>query len=249
MSVQTATASKTIRESDILHLPEPVQRYARYTGLIGMEPVQTCRLTYTATFRLGEGKPWMPMTATQVYTVNPPTFLWQARFKLFGLPVMFGTDSYKKGQGHMKGTLLKLIPLFDERGDAMNQGSMMRYFNEMMWFPTALFSERVSWQAVDSHQADATFTDHERDLSARFVFDDAGRLLNFIAERYRADSNDTATWSTPIQGYGQRAGLNLPTAGAGVWNLPDDDFDYIRLSIDTVEYNVPVPELTASDAL
>jgi hypothetical protein len=120
---------------------------------------------------------------------------------------------------------------------------MMRHFNEMIWFPTALLEENVTWSAVDAHQADATFTDCGESLSARFVFDDEGRPVNFIAKRYSADTHQLETWSTPIQGYGTRAGLNLPVEGTGVWNLPDEDFAYIKLHIDEVAYDVPVPEL------
>jgi hypothetical protein len=243
MAVRIVKTNPVITEDTIAHLPDPVRRYVRYTGLIGMAPIITCRLTYSAQFRTGRDARWLPMQATQVYRTDAPAFLWKARFTFAGIPFMVGKDSYMHGAGHMKGKLLGLFTLFDERGAMMNQGSMMRYFNEMMWFPTALLGENVTWSPVDAHQAEATFSDCGETLSARFVFDDDGRLVNFVAERYSADTHQPETWSTPIQGYGTRAGLHLPVDGTGIWNLPDEDFPYIKLHIKEVAYNVPVPEL------
>jgi hypothetical protein len=204
------------------NLPEPVQRYLTYTGVIG--------------------KPWMVMAVEQCYTTNPPGFLWKARFKVAGLPLMRGSDTYKAGHGHMFGKLAGLFTLFDARGEKMDQGSMLRYLNEMTWFPVTFLNDYVTWQAVDGHCAAATFTDCGKSVSARLFFDDAGRLLNFITQRYRENNGQYSldTWSTPMTAYGTRAGLKLPVRGMGVWNLPSGDLPYIETELTEIEYNQPI---------
>lgn len=226
--------------ADLLQdLPEPVQRYMTYTGVVGTPWVETVVLKQAGRFRQGLDKPWMPMAAEEKYTVNPPSFKWDARFKMAGLPLLRVQDVYESGQGAMRGKLAGLITLFDVRGEELDQGAMMRYLNEMMWFPTSLLGENISWQAVDDQSVDVTLTDCGKSATARLFFDEMGRLTNFTAMRYRGMGGDFSLdpWATPVSGYGQYAGLNLPVSGKAEWNLPTGDLVYIELEITALEYN------------
>jgi len=243
MSQQNVKTTARIVTADMLALlPGPVQRYLNYTGVVGQPWIDTVRLRYTGRFRLGTDRPWMPIVANQVYTTNPPGFHWKARFKIAGLPLLRGDDTYQAGHGHMFGKLAGLYTVFDARGDELDQGTMMRYLNEMMWFPVAFLSDYITWQAVDDHAVDVTFTDGGKSVSARLFIDDLGRLMNFVAQRYRENKGRYTfdTWATPVVEYGRFAGLNLPARGAGVWYLPSGDLGYIDTHLVEVVYNVPV---------
>jgi Family of unknown function (DUF6544) len=74
----------------------------------------------------------------------------------------------------MFGKIAGLFTVFDARGPELDQGTMMRYLNEMTWFPIALLSDYVTWQAVDDLSFDVTFTDQGRSVTARFVTDGTG---------------------------------------------------------------------------
>jgi hypothetical protein len=221
-------------------LPEPVQRYLAYTGIVGRPPIRNVRLRYAGRFRTAADRGWMPMTAEQTYTISPPGFDWRARFKVAGLPLMRARDTYADGEGHMFARLAWIVPIFDVRGEKLTQGTMLRYLQEACWFPTAYLEPYVQWQAVDESSADVTFTDRGESVTARMFFSPGGRLTNFVAQRYRevkgAFSLDT--WSAPIDDYGSFAGLNLPAGGRGVWNLPTGDLPYIELKIAMIEYNL-----------
>src|SRR5512146_2356867 len=82
-------------------LPEPVQRYLRFTGVVGMARINTARVQYVGRFRRAAGQPWMSVTADQTYTIDSPGFVWNACFKVAGLPLMRARDTYQEGQGHM----------------------------------------------------------------------------------------------------------------------------------------------------
>ena len=227
------------------HLPEPAQRYLNYTGVVGKPWTDTVRIKYTGWFRLAADKPWLPIQAEQVYTTNPPAFQWRARFKMFGLWLMRARDTYQHGHGHMFGKIAGLISVFDARGPEIDQGTMLRYLNEMIWFPIALLSDYITWQAVDDHSFDVTFTDGGQSVTARFVVDALGRLTNFITQRYR-ENKGTYTldrWETPMTDWRQLGGLNLPICGQAVWKLPTGDLPYADLTITEVEYNVPIPAI------
>lgn len=235
--------ARSVTAAMLERLPEPVRRYLNHTGVVGQPWINTVRLKQTGRFRTAPDKPWMPMTAIQYYTTSPPGFLWKARFKMFGLPLVSARDTYKAGRGHMFGKMAGLLTIFDERGEAYDQGSMMRYLSEMIWFPIAFLGENIAWQAVDDHCAQVTLTDSGRSLSGRLFFDDVGRPTNFTTARYfRKGKGDLQLedWSTPITEYGLRGGLNLPVRGQAVWKLASGDYPYWDGLITEVEYNGPV---------
>jgi hypothetical protein len=223
-------------------LPEPARRYLEYTGVVGQPWVDTVRVRYKGVFRMAADRPWMPIKAEQVYTTDPPGFHWKARLKMFGLWMVSGSDTYKAGHGHMFGKVAGLFTIFDARGDELDQGTMVRYLNEMSWFPVALLSDYVGWQAVDDHSFDATFTDQGRSVSARFFVDEVGRLTNFETNRFRENKGTYTldTWTTPMTEYGRLAGLNLPVRGQAVWKLPTGDLPYADFTLTDVVYNEPI---------
>ena len=140
--------------------------------------------------------------------------------------------------------LIKLPPFIkiaDERGENIDQGTLVRYLNEVMWFPTAYLSDYISWEPIDSTSARATMTDHGTTASAVLHFDEKGRLVDFVAERYYAGGEGTSleTWSTPIKEYGEMNGLRIPIKGEGVWKLDSGDFTYIELEVTELEYGAP----------
>ena len=92
-----------VTEDMLADLPGPVQRYLNHTGVVGKPWVNSVHLKQSGRFRQGLERPWMPMTAVQSYTTYPPAFIWNARFKVAGLPLLRARDKYASGHGHMFG--------------------------------------------------------------------------------------------------------------------------------------------------
>lgn len=240
--MKSAGQKKLVSQEMLLDLPSPIQRYLTYTGVIGTPWIHSVSLKQTGRFRQGFERPWMPMKTEQTYTTNPPGFVWNARFKMAGLPLLRARDQYEAGHGHMFGRLAGLFTIFDVRGDELDQGAMLRYLSEMIWFPTALLGENVSWQSTDDHSAQATFTDHGKSVSGVLHIDDEGKITNFTTERYREVGGKFSLdpWSTPIKRYGEMAGLKLPVFGQAMWNLPEGDLVYIEMEISDLRYNATI---------
>ena len=228
-----------ITEDMLEKLPEIVQRYLTYTGVIGYPWIESVRLKQVGKFRQGLDRPWMPVTAEEIYTTDPPNLIWNARFKLAGLPILRARDKYESGHGHMYGKLAGLFTVFNATGEKLDQATMIRYLNEIMWFPTAFLGKNITWEEVDDDSARVTFTDFGKSVSAQIFIDKAGRLTNFTTMRYREIDGDFSLdpWSTPMTSYGVFAGLNLPIRGQAVWNLPSGDLPYADLEITEIEYN------------
>ena len=115
MTLSMIAPSTIVTADKLAGLPAPVRRYLETTGVVGAPWITTVRIRYSGRFRLAADKPWMPIRARQVYTTNPPGFHWQARFKIGGLWIMTGDDTYRDGHGHMFGKIAGLFTVFDAR--------------------------------------------------------------------------------------------------------------------------------------
>jgi hypothetical protein len=233
-----------ITEEMLQKLPDPVKRYLLYTGIVGKPIVQTVRLKQVGKIRKNVNQPWMNIQAKQYYSVNPPCFVWIAYMRVFGLPLVKVRDYYTEGRGNILVKVLSLFTIANSSGKDMDQGAMMRYLNEMMWFPSAFLGKNISFEPIDANSAKVTLTDMSKSVTATMYFDAEGKLTNFIAPRYRDMGNkkfDLENWSTPIKEYGEFEGMKLPLRGAGVWNLKEGDLEYIDLTVTDLEYNPDGP--------
>lgn len=229
-----------VTEEDLIALPEPVQRYLRYTGVIGKERIKTVRLKQKGFFRQGD-RPWMPFEAKQYYTTDPPGFIWIANMKAFPLLSIKGGDMYYEGKGNMLIKLPPFVTIAHVRGEEIDQGTLVRFLNEIMWFPSAYLNNYIQWESIDSTRAKAIMSYQGITASAILYFNEKGEMINFVAERYYAqgDKSSLETWSTPIKEYREINGMRLPVKGEGVWKLDSGDFPYIRVEVTDIEYNNP----------
>jgi hypothetical protein len=226
-----------VGEADLERLPDPVQRWLRASGVVGTAIPATVRLTQTGAFRLGANKPWMPMYASEYYTTNPPGFLWTASMEMFPLVHVTGRDRYARGVGDIDMRVASIVPVAQKSGGNLNGGALLRYLNETMWFPAALVLPNVEWEPIDESSARATITDAGQSVSAVFVFDAEDHLVNMTADRWNDSEQAMLPWSTPITDYGNFNGIDVATAGTGVWKTGADAYEYIRLKVTDVDYD------------
>jgi hypothetical protein len=225
---------------DVDTLPTPVARFIRSTGILEEGPIHSVRLRQRGVIRQDEESKWMPFTAEQYYTTSPRAFIWSARAKLAPLVTARILDSYRDGRGRLEVFLGPLSHISDASGPEMDQGSMTRFFNETMWFPSALLDPGVTWEAIDDHNARATMVDEGQQATAEFRFDDRGNLVDFETERHRMVGDDATLlrWSTPIEKTGKVGGKWLPRKGRALWHMESRDLCYIELEITDIEFNV-----------
>jgi hypothetical protein len=228
----------TVTEDMLAGLPAPVRRYLTWTGIVDKPSVHTVYLRQQGKIRPGKGQLWLPLDAEEYYSVQPPGFVWDARLHLGPLPVGRGRDMYANGRGSMLIKAASVVTVANASGEAMDQASMLRYLNEMMWFPTAFLGDNVSFQAIDDSSARVTLTDHGCTATATMSFDPQGRLIEFVAKRsaMAAGGSRLATWLVPVIEYGEVEGLRLPVRVKAVWRLADGDLDYIDVMITQLQY-------------
>jgi hypothetical protein len=130
--------------------------------------------------------------------------------RMFPLVTIAGRDRYVVGRGSIEMRLLGIVPVADASGPGMDQGALLRYLNETLWFPATALSPYVTWLGSDATTAQATMSYQGVTVSATFVFDAQGRPADMTAERQDLARGRLETWSTPLRAYGEFAGVRIP---------------------------------------
>lgn len=231
-----------VTEADVKSLPEPVRRWLRYSEVIGKEKVVSVRLKQKGFFRMKEDKDWMPFDAEEYYTVNEPAFIWHVKMKMAPFFYVTGRDRYFEGKGNMLIKLASIVTVADAKVNKIDQGTLLRFLNEMMWFPSAALSYYINWETVDKNSSRAIMTWGDVTASAIFVFNDKGALVTMTADRY-CDVGDgkfkLEKWATPIEAYKRINNILIPYKGMAMWKFKSGDFEYIKLEVTDIEYNKP----------
>jgi hypothetical protein len=237
--MQPATEISLIEPDMLNGLPVPVQRWLTYCGVVGREEIQTVYLKQTGEMKLNPGqKQWIKSEAEQSFDAIQPQFIWRVKTSMFGLPVV-GRDDYNKGQGKMLIKLIGLIPVVNLGGNQnLSESTMQRYLGEIIWFPTAALSPYITWEPIDDLSAKATMEYAGIKGSATFYFDQNGKPVRVLIQRYR-DVNDIepTDWEAEIIEVGELNGLIIPVKVEASWLPEDGKFTWYRFSVHGVRYN------------
>lgn len=202
-------------------LPEPVQRYFDYALTPGQPPIRGAWLRQSGTLRNGADRRWMPFTATERISTDPIAFTWEASVSVLGFVSLHIRDTYERGEGSSEVNLQNLLRIGGSHGTPeMAAASLVRYLAEAPWFPSALLpSQRLSWTAVDPHQARATLRDGATEVSAEFAFGTLGEIVRVTAQRYRdvGGSPVLTPWTGHFRRYRALRGMMIPTAATVSW--------------------------------
>lgn len=234
-----ANASRPITAHDLAPLPAPVQRWLRQAQVMGKRPIQAVRLTQRARLRLNPEQNWMAAEAQQTFCVDNPGFVWKVNIQMNPLLKIVGRDKYVEGRGEMLIKLLGLIPVAEAQGPEIDQGTMLRFLAEMVWFPTAALSSYLSWEEVSENQARATMTYGGQSVSGVFTFTDEGYVQSFSAQRYMESNGQYSLeeWLVKAVEHKDFGGIVIPYKAQVVWNLDTGPFHWFSCELESVEYS------------
>lgn len=205
--------------SEIDALPAPVQRYFLAVLKDGQPVIAAATFELAGSINMSEtGDNWKPFTSWQRAVVHRPGFLWNGRVVMFPGVAANVHDSYIAGIGRLHAAMGGLFTVAQVQGGGeIARGELMRYFAEMVWYPTALLpSQGVRWAAVDDHSANATLVDGPISLTLLFTFDDAGLVTAVHADARGAGVGKDMVmlpWDCTMSNYQQRHGMMVPTRG------------------------------------
>jgi hypothetical protein len=225
-----------VTDEMIAGLPATAQRYLRYAGVVGIAIPKLVHLTQKGRIRSGADAQWMTFEADEIYSIKPPALVWRAAFPVRATPIVLGRDIYLDGKGGILMKMLAVLPVADEHGDELRAAGLMRYLNEVAWFPAALLGVNMKILERDEQSFIVRLEDQGLVAEGIVFVDETGRMTNFQAQRFNTATRSVQTWETPITDYAEYQGFNLPRSGSALWRSPEGDLTYIELDVLTVRY-------------
>jgi hypothetical protein len=225
-------------------LPEPVQRYFNYSLEEGQSYISYVRLKHEGSIRQNAEQGWMPVNGEENITAQRPGFLWVAKASPFPLFWLAGKDSYIEGTGDFQIKLMSLVTVAEARGEETDEGELMRWLAETVWFPTALLpSEHLQWEAIDSNYSRAILRSDGYEVNVTFVFNEQGEITQLIGDRYRVvedGSYQIQRWLGYYKNYEMiEGGIIIPQEIEVAWDTSTEEFSYARFRITDIEFNNP----------
>lgn len=243
ISQSAISTDAVISESDLNDLPLPVQKWLRRSGALGKPYMNIGKVTQVAEMQMKpDQENWLPATAIQYTSIDHPAFIWMVDVKMNPLIYFKGRDKFENGRGEMLITLNGLIPVVDEQGEKMDEGSLQRYLGEMVWFPSLALSPHIRWTGIDSTTAEATMDYMGTTGSGTFFFNTEGDFVKFSAMRFKGNEADAKRyeWVLLVNGYKTFGGVKIPADMTATWKLENQDWTWLKLQITDVTYNEQV---------
>lgn len=236
-----ADRSEVVTGNMLRGLPYCVRKWLEHSNSVGKERIRSVRLRQTGIMRTKPESSWMPTIAEQYFVVDTPAFIWKAEIQPAPLVFLSGRDRYEGGKGQMLIKLYSFFTVADSKGKEVDQGTMVRYLAETIWFPSAALNNYISWEAIDSSSARATMTLGDVSATGTFSFTREGDVKGFEARRYGEFGGEYSleTWSIAMTGYKEFQGIRIPNKSEVTWKLKLGDFTWFKLEITELEYNTP----------
>ena len=236
------TEKRIVSTEMIESLPPVVQKWLKRSNILGKEIIQTVYLKQRGEMKTKSDGNWMMVEAEQYITVKPPGFVWIADVKAAPFLHLSGRDKYQNGRGHMLIKLLSLFPVVNAKGKEIDQGALLRYLSEIVWYPSSALSDYITWAEIAPTTAKATMSYGGITASGIFKFNENGDFMSFEAERYyyRKEGATLESWFITVEDtneYKEFEGVRVPTKLSVTWKFETGDFTWFRLEVIKIEYN------------
>ncbi|TDQ16647.1 hypothetical protein DFQ04_2769 [Algoriphagus boseongensis] len=239
LQTSQAPSTEVIQEKDLEELPEPVKNWLRQSGMLGKPRIHIAKVIQEAEMQLKPDQNWMSAQAIQYSTLDSPGFIWSVEVKMNGFLSFRGRDKYEEGKGQMLIKLNSLIPIVNEQGEKLDEGTLQRFLGEMVWFPSFALSPYLRWETLSDSSAKATLSYGEIEGSGIFEFNSKGEVTKFSALRYQGNKPDAQRkeWIMDIEDYETFEGIQVPSKVHSTWKDPNQSWTWLKLQVKEIRYN------------
>lgn len=228
---------KVITGQMLAHLPRNVAQWLQNAGVVDRSNANVIRITQKGSMRTKPDGKWMPFRAVQYFSIDPPSFVWDARIRASALLEIAARDKYEDGNGYMLIKPMYIFTAANSSGKEMNQGTMLRFLAEMAWFPHAALSPYLHWEEINDRQAKVTMSYNDIEVSGTYSFDEAGHVTAFEARRY-GDFDGVyrkETWSVAVTGYNTLNSSLIGNVSEVTWKLKEGDFKWLVMEVTDID--------------
>lgn len=223
---------QTYDPAELTGLPAPVQRYFRHVLKPGQPYLRSVRLRHVGQFKTDLNKDWISISGEEFFLADKPGYIWIGHTTWFS-----ACDQYVEGAGSLTVRLLGVLPIVQASGPTVDQGELLRWLAEAVWFPTSLLpGGRAVWSPIDDDSATLTLTDRAQTVVCQMKFNELGEIVRYQAQRYR-DETHLETWAGQLSAYRQMHGMCIPTQATAAWVIQGEEKPYARFILREIEYD------------
>ncbi len=231
---QTETSpAKTYDPAQLSGLPTPVQRYFRHVLKSGQPYIRSVRLRHDGQFKTDLKKDWMDITGEEYFVADKPAYIWNGTTTWFS-----ACDQYVTGRGSLTVRLLGAFPIQHASGPSVDEGELLRYLAETIWFPTSLLPGGPAvWSPIDDSSATLTLTVNGLTVSCQMHFNEKGEIVRYQAQRY--NMTHRIPWTGQVSDYREVDGVRIPFQASAAWVIDGVEQPYAKFTVHDIEYDRP----------
>lgn len=215
-------------------LPDPVKRYFKHVLKDKQPYISYVRLKHNGQFKTGIEKSWTEIHGEQYFSVATPGFIWKGK-----MGIISARDMYLSDKGRLVVTLLNLFKLADKHGESFNQGELLRWLGESVWYPTNLLpSNRLKWLPIDDSSAKLIFDYRGLSLFYTVRFNEKNEIIQLETERLY-DEKNVEKWIGNCSNYKEINNVKVPTVIKATWRLKQGDHNYVIFNLKEIMYDLP----------
>ena len=212
-------------------LPLPVRKYFELVFPDHVKTIKSVQLTHSGNFRTSPKSKWVKIRGIQYFRSDVPEFEWTGKTTLFT-----ATDRYVDGKGSLKVKLLGLIPIIDEVGSHVDQGELLRWLAESIWFPTNFLPrENQEWLPIDDLHAKLIFNYNGMELFYDVTFNETGEITRLETLRYK-EKGKLEKWAGTASSYIDIDGYLIPKHIRAYWESEEGSFQYVDFYVDSIKF-------------
>ena len=226
-------SEQRIYTEDMIHnLPSPVKLYFRNVLSPGQPIVKEVSLTHDGKFKTSLDANWISIKGNQYFTTQEPGFLWVGKTALFT-----ARDMYIDSKGSIIVSLLHLFTVAHGSGPEYDQGELLRWLGEGVWFPTNLLpSPKLTWSAIDENSAILTYIHEGLTISYQVKFNEKGEIIELETQRHMGDEG-LSTWRGKLSNYQTVNGMNVPMSIEAMWVIDNKEHSYAKFDVRHIEHH------------
>ncbi|MDF9798637.1 hypothetical protein OKW21_003900 [Catalinimonas alkaloidigena] len=229
-----------ITADQLADLPPMVEKWLRKTNILGKSFIETACFVQSGEMRMSPEGKWTPFEAEQWTRTEDAGFIWLAHVKAPMGMTIAARDNYAEGKGNMHIRLLSLIPIEHANGPEIDQGAMLRYLGELVWYPTAALNDYIAWEEINATTAKARMRYGESTAEAMFFFNEQGEVIRVEADRYYHQKGGASLerWVIQLEGVKEFDGIRVPARASIHWKLSEGDYHWYKVEVEDIQYNL-----------
>ncbi len=234
----------SIITAESLHgLPPIVRKWLIRSNVIGQPPIRTLCIKQKGAMRTSENGRWMSFTADQFINAHDQGFVWNANVNSGLIIPINARDKYIHGHGSMYIKGMYTIPISNSSGTQIDQGTLMRFLAEIIWFPTAALASYIRWEHLSETSAIATIDNGLMSVSGVFSFETNGDVKGFEGMRYRDINHHYALkkWMVAVKSHRIFGSIRIADKSEVSWQTGKTTFTWLKLEISKMNFSYGRP--------